>query len=85
MSENASVPFNRIERVLATVIGALLVLSILAIALTMIGAGTGAATGGGVWPALLLIGYTGLPLAFLLVVVFLVVSTARRRRLGRGR
>jgi hypothetical protein len=30
-----------------------------------------------------LVGYVGLPLAFVLIVVFLVVSTTRRRKLDR--
>jgi len=78
--ENAPVPLNRIERVLAGIIGALLAVSIVAIVAVMIAAGTGSDMGGGPWPTLLLTGYIGLPIVFLLIVVFLVTSVTRRRR-----
>jgi hypothetical protein len=81
--ENAPVPLNRIERVLAAMIAAIVGVSVIAIVATMIAAGTGTAMSGGIWPTLVLIGYVGLPLAFLVIVVFLVASTVRRRRLAR--
>jgi hypothetical protein len=81
--ENAPVPLNRIERVLAAMIAAIVGISIIAIVAVMIGAGSGAAMSGGIWPTLVLVGYVGLPLAFVLIVVFLVVSTTRRRKLDR--
>ncbi|MCS0498825.1 multidrug ABC transporter ATPase [Protaetiibacter mangrovi] len=83
MPENAPVPLNRIERVLAAMIAAIVGISIIAIVATMIAASSGAEMSGGIWPALVLVGYIGLPLAFLLIVAFLVVSTVRRRRLDR--
>jgi hypothetical protein len=82
--ENAPVPLNRTERVLAAMIAGIVGISIIAIVATMIGAGSGADMSGGVWPTVVLIGYIGLPLAFLLIVAFLVTSTTRRRRLARG-
>jgi len=83
--ENAPVPLNRIERVLAGMIGALLAVSIVSIVSIMIAAGTGSDMGDGPWPTLLLTGYLGLPIVFLLIVVFLVASvTRRRRRAGDG-
>lgn len=81
--ENAPVPLNRTERVLAVMIASIVGLSIIGIVVTMIGAASGAEMSGGVWPMLLLLGYIGLPIAFVLVIVFLVVSTTRRRRLAR--
>jgi len=81
--ENAPVPLNRTERVLAGMIASIVGLSIIGIIATFIGASTGAATGEGVWPVLLLLGYIGLPIALILVIVFLIVSTTRRRRLAR--
>jgi len=81
--ENAPVPLNRTERVLAGMIASIVGLAIIAIVATMIGAASGTAMSGGIWPVLLLIGYIGLPLAFVLVIVFMVVSTTRRRRIAR--
>lgn len=79
MPENAPVPLNRIERVLAAMILAIIAISLLAIITTMLAAGAGTRMSGGVWPSLMLIGYLGLPIAFLLIVTFLVVSVRRRR------
>ncbi len=82
MPENAPVPLNRIERVLAAMILSVIALSLLAIISTMLAAGAGTEMSGGIWPALMLTGYIGLPVAFLLIVTFLIVS-ARRRRTAR--
>jgi uncharacterized membrane protein len=81
--ENAPVPLNRTERVLAGMIASIVGLAIIGIVATMIGAASGVAMSGGIWPVLLLIGYIGLPIAFVLVIVFLIVSTTRRRRIAR--
>lgn len=83
MPENAPVPLNRTERVLAGMIASIVGLSIVGIVATMIGSASGATMSGGIWPVLLLIGFIGLPIAFVLVIVFLIVSTTRRRRLAR--
>ena len=83
MPENAPVTFNRTERVLTAMIATIVGLSLIAIVATMIASGSGAEMSGGIWPTLVLVGYLGLPLAFLLIVVFLVVTTVRRRRLAR--
>lgn len=79
MPENAPVPLNRIERVLAAMILAIIAISLLAIVATMLAAGSGAQMSGGIWPSLMLIGYIGLPIAFLLILTFLIVSVRRRR------
>ncbi len=84
MPENAPVPLNRIERVLAAMIAAVAGISIIAIASTMIASVSGAAMSDGVWPAAVLVGYFGLPLAFLLIVAFIIVSSVRRRRIARA-
>ncbi|QEO09387.1 hypothetical protein [Protaetiibacter larvae] len=83
MPENAPVPLNRIERVLTVWIATIVGLSILAIVITIIGNASGAEMASGIWPALVLVGYIGLPIAFVLILVFLVVTTVRRRRLAR--
>ncbi|MFT4030286.1 MAG: multidrug ABC transporter ATPase [Protaetiibacter sp.] len=83
MPENAPVPLNRIERVLAAMIATIVGLSILSIIAVMIGAGLGATMSEGAWPTIAFVGYIGLPIAFLLIVAFLILSTVRRRRLAR--
>lgn len=83
MPENAPVPLNRIERVLASMIAGVVGLSLVAIAATLVGANTGADMATGVWPPLLAIGYFGLPLAFLLILTFIVTTVVRRRRIAR--
>lgn len=83
MPENTPVPLNRIERVLTVWIATIVGLSIIAIIVTIIANASGAVMSSGIWPTLVLIGYIGLPIAFVLVVVFLIVSTTRRRRLAR--
>jgi hypothetical protein len=60
---------------IATIVG----LSVLSIVIVMIASGGGSDMSTGVWPMLVLIGYVGLPLAFLLIVTFLIVSARRRR------
>jgi len=77
--ENAPVPLNRIERVLAGMIGAILAVALAAIVAVMIAAGTGSDMSSGPWPMLLLVGYIGLPVVFLMIVTFLVTSARRRR------
>lgn len=83
MANDTAVPLNRIERVLAFMIGSVAAVSILAIVAVLVANLSGATLGDGLWPAVSLLPFVGLPLAFVLIVVFLVVSTTRRRRLGR--
>ncbi|TXK19365.1 hypothetical protein [Homoserinibacter sp. GY 40078] len=82
MPENAPVPLNRTERVLAVMIATIVGFSIVAIVIVMIASGAGAEMSGGIWPTLVLVGFIGLPIAFLLVVAFIVVSVVRRRRIA---
>ena len=83
MPENAPVPLNRTERVLAAMIGSIIGLSVIAIVATMIGASSGADMRSWFFVFMMQLGYFGLPVAFLLIVTFLVVSTTRRRRIAR--
>lgn len=83
MANDTAVPLNRIERVLAFMIGSVAAVSILAIVAVLVANLAGASLSGGLWPAVSALPFVGLPLAFVLIVVFLVVSTTRRRRLGR--
>ncbi len=83
MPENAPVPLNRIERVLASMIAGVVGLAVIAIAATLIGSSSGTDMSTGVWPAVLGVGYFGLPLAFLLILTFIIVTVVRRRRIAR--
>lgn len=58
---------------------AIVTMSLVAIGGTMIGAAAGAEMDTGLWPALMLVGYLGLPVAFLLIVTFIILSARRRR------
>ena len=83
MPENAPVPLNRIERVLAAMIAAVVGVSVIAIVATLIATSSGADMQSGLWPAAAMIGYFGLPIAFILIVAFLILSVVRRNRLAR--
>ncbi len=84
MPENAPVPLNRTERVLAAMITGIVGVSVIALAVLMISTGSGAELPDQLRATLLGVGYFGLPIAFVLIVVLLVTSTARRRRIARG-
>lgn len=84
MANNPAVPLNRIERVLAAMIASSAGLSILAIVATIVGGLARADLSTGAWPVVAVLPLVGLTLAFVLVIVFLVVSVVRRRRIARG-
>lgn len=79
---------NRVERILALVIAGIVVLSLVCFFAVVVGtaAGAGADDGfsRGIWPAVFLVPYIGLPLAFVLIVVVLVLNGIRRRRAAAG-
>jgi len=83
VAENTRVPLNRIERILAFVIGSLVGISIVAIVATFIGRAAHVDFGGGVWPAVFVLPLIALPLVVVLLIVFLVLSVTRRARLAR--
>lgn len=82
MANDTAVPLNRIERVLAFMIGSSAGLSIVAIVATLVANLAGVDTREGVWLAAAVVPLIGLPLAFGLIIVFLIVSVVRRRRLA---
>lgn len=62
-----------------------MIVSVVAISLacfvaTMVGTFTDAEFGEGIWPAVFILPGIGLPIAFVLIIVLLVVSIVRRRR-----
>ena len=85
MSSPEPPPASRLETILATVIGAIIGVSIIAFFATMIGTWSGMTRDDflvGLWPTVAFIPMFGLPLGVVLIIVLLVVSTQRRRRLG---
>lgn len=83
MANDTPVPLNRIERILRNMFAAVAGISILGIVVVLVASLAGMSTDGGVWPAIRMVPFIGLPLAFVLMVVFLIVSLPRRRRLER--
>ncbi len=85
MSSLEPPPAHRLETVLATVIGSIIGVSIVAFFATMIGTWAGMSRDDflvGLWPTVAFIPMFGLPLGFVLIIVLLVVSTNRRRSQG---
>ena len=76
-------PLNRIERVLAFVIGSVGGLSIVAIVAIFVARAAKVPFTGGVWPAVAILPEIGLPITLVLLVVFLVLTAVRRARLAR--
>ncbi len=79
--ETGRVPLNRTERVLATMIASVGGLSLLAMIAVMIATMAGETEFGGLWPFVRVLPLVGLPIAFALIVVFMVVALIRRRRI----
>jgi hypothetical protein len=79
---------HRIERILAiavvTLIALTLVCFIAVIVATPLGAGDNDGFSRGIWPAVLLFQYYGLPIAFVLIVALLVTNGVRRSRAAKG-
>ena len=83
-----TVTINRIERVLAFMVVALIVLSLLCFAAIIIGTSAGVGANDGfsqaLWPSVFLTPYVGLPVAFLLMIALFVSNAIRRRRAALG-
>lgn len=82
MAENTAVPLNRTERVLASMIAGIGGLSVLAILAIVIASAAKADTSEGPWLLIAVFPTLGLPVAFVLIIVFAVVSIVRRRRIA---
>lgn len=83
MANDTPVPLNRIERILRNMIASAAGLSILAILGVIVANLSGVNTREGIWLAVAVLPFIGLTLAFVLIIVFTIVSVARRRRLAR--
>ena len=84
MADNTSVPLNRIERVLAFMIATIAGLSVVAIAAIIIATLAKVDTSEGPWLPIAVLPSIGLPIAFVLIIVFAVLAIVRRRRLARA-
>lgn len=83
MANDTPVPLNRIERVLRNMIASAAGLSILAIVAAIVGNLAGANTREGVWLTVTVLPFVGLTIALILIIVFMIVSILRRRRIAR--
>ena len=75
-------PLNRIERVLAFMIAGVGGLSVVAIIAVIIASVSKVDTSNGPWLTIAVLPSIGLPIAFILIIVFAVVSIVRRRRIA---
>ncbi|KQN41607.1 hypothetical protein [Frigoribacterium sp. Leaf44] len=76
---------NRTERVLLFMLLAIVVVSVLAFFTRFVGVATGVTDfTAGVWPALTILPLIGLPIAFAMLLAFVVASAVRRSRDSRG-
>ncbi|WP_161885562.1 hypothetical protein [Marisediminicola antarctica] len=83
MAKQIPVPIHRAERVLAYMMVAVIVISIASFLAIIIGTATG--MGGadfatGLWPAVFVAPFFGLPFAIVLLVTLVIVSAKRRSR-----
>jgi len=82
VADSTPVGLNRIERILAVMIASSAGLSIVCIVVVFIAQVAGETDfAGGAWPVIRFLPLVGLPIAFAFLVVLLVASVVRRRRL----
>ena len=88
MSDSGPITEHRAERILASMFVGVIGLSIAAFLAVMFGTLAGAAADDGfsrgVWPLVIMVPWFGLPLAFLLLIVLLIVNGIRRTRSSRA-
>lgn len=85
MTQQTPPPASRLQRILSYIIAALVIVSLVCIAAILIGTAAGQfaqqGSGEGIWPTVFFFPLIGLPIAFVLIIVLLIVS-ARRNRLA---
>ena len=92
VSKNVATPAphpgtNRLERILAIMIVALVALALVCFIAVIVATAAGVKSDGfsqGVWPTVFMVPYLGLPLAFLMIVALLVTNGVRRSRAAKG-
>ena len=89
VTPQTSPPASRIQRTLAYIVAALIVVSLICIALILIGSAAGwlphsqAAAEHGLWPMVSLIPLIALPIGFILIIVLLIISARNRAKLAK--
>jgi hypothetical protein len=83
VANDTPVPLNRIETILRNMIASSAGLSIVAIIATIVASFARVDVNQGVWPVIVVLPFLGLTIALVLIIVFVVVSVVRRRRLAR--
>ncbi len=83
MAENTPIPLNRIERVLAFMVGGIGGLSVVAIIAILLATLSRLDTSEGPWLPIAVVPWLGLPITAVLLMVFAVVCFVRRRRIRR--
>ena len=83
VAENTPVTVNRIERVLGSMIVAVLGFSVLIMVIVLIAGASGVDFSEGVWPFFAKVPQIGLPIGFLLLVALIVTVGVRRARASR--
>jgi hypothetical protein len=84
VANDTPVPLNRIERILRNMVISSAALSVLAIVATAVAGFARIDVNQGIWPVIVVLPLIGLPLAFVLIIVVLVLSIVRRRRLAQN-
>ncbi len=86
VSNQEPAPASRVQRVLAYMIAAIVILSLVSFAALMVGYATGQskAMSEGIWPTVFALPMFGLPIALLLTITLIIVTGVRRGRQNRA-
>ncbi|MGH1549212.1 hypothetical protein ACRAWB_08580 [Leifsonia poae] len=88
MTQQTPPPASRLQRILAYIIAAFVIVSLVCIAAILIGTATGQfaqqGSGQGLWPTVFFFPLVALPIAFVLIIVLLIVSARRNRAANRA-
>ena len=84
MTQQTPPPASRLQRILAYIIAALVIVSLVCIAAILIGTAVGGfaeqGAGQGVWPVVFVFPLVALPVAFVLIIVLIIISGRQRSR-----
>ncbi|MFF2387575.1 multidrug ABC transporter ATPase [Agromyces sp. NPDC058064] len=87
MSDSGPISEHRAERILAVMFASIVGLSIVCFFAVMIGTFSGVSRqemGSGIWPVVTILPLFGLPIAFVLLIVLLIINSVRRSRESRA-
>lgn len=80
MPEESFVMSHRLERALAYMVAAVIVVSLASFVALIIATGASIDYSTGIWPIVVMMPLIGLPIGFVLIIALLVVSAVRRGR-----